>query len=333
MAARLDDLTEALHAVVGRGRVRAGAPLGPLTTLRVGGRADWIVDARTERELSGVLGVARRADLPVTVLGGGSNVLVSDAGVRGVVLRPRGATISQPAPGIVRAEAGVRLNGLIRWMIRRGLAGLEAWAGTPGAVGGAVCGNAHFGGRSIGEVVTAAGVCGPGARIVRASRKALGFGYGRSRLQATGEVLAWAEFAATEADPGALRAVARRSLSYRKATQPLSRPSAGCVFRNPPPDPDSRRDRVPPGTPRAAGALIDRAGLKGSAIGGARVSSTHANFILTREGARAADVLALIDRCRRAVSARYDVDLIPEIALLGEFDESASFASNSGPGR
>ena len=314
----VDEEVEAAFAgVLGERRVRRDEPLGPFTTFRVGGCADWFVDAGAEHEIAGVVGVARRLGLPVTVLGGGSNVLVADAGVRGLVVRVRRGPIDETAPGVVRASAGTTLNGLVRWMIHRELAGLEAWAGTPGTVGGAIHGNAHFRGRLISEVVTAVGLIGKDGAVVRTPRRAMDFGYDRSRLQRTGEVLVWAEFGVTRDKASDLRAEARASLRFRKRTQPLDAPSAGCVFQNPQPG----RDRVPAGLPCAAGALVDRAGLKGLSIGGARVSTTHANFIVTEPGASAGDVRALIDRCRTAVAAKYDVRLIPEIVFLGEFEQ------------
>jgi len=142
------------------------------------------------------------------------------------------------------------------------------------------------------------------------------FAYDRSRLQRTGEVLVSALFALTPAaDSGVLRATARRSLADRKRTQPLHLPSAGCVFRNP----DPAVDRVPDGIPASAGALVDRAGLKGFAIGGARVSPLHANFIVNEGGATASDIRRLIERCRDEVRTRFGVTLREEIRYLGEW--------------
>lgn len=317
---RADDLDRELRARLGAAldprRIRRAEPLAPLTTLRVGGRADWFLDSRSAREVAAAVAAARGLDLPVTLLGGGSNVLVADAGVRGLVVRFRHGEVAQTAPGVVRAAAGVTLNGLVRWTINRGLAGLEAWAGTPGTVGGAVCGNAHFRGRLIGERVEAVGLLGPGGER-RVPRERMGFGYDRSRVQESGEAVLWAEFAVARAPADDLRAEARSSLRFRKRTQPLAAPSAGCVFRNP----DPARVRLPAGAPPcAAGALIDGAGLKGRAVGGARVSHAHANFIVTEPGALARDVRTLIERCRVDVAARYGVTLVPEVVFLGERD-------------
>ena len=144
----------------------------------------------------------------------------------------------------------------------------------------------------------------------------MAFGYDRSRLQETGEILLSAVFRAAPGDPAALRATARESLAFRKRTQPLDTPSAGCIFRNPEPG----HDVLPEGMPWSAGALVDRAGLKGVALGGARVSPTHANFIVSDGTATAADVRALIERCRQAVRDQFGVELREEIVYLGHFD-------------
>jgi UDP-N-acetylmuramate dehydrogenase len=254
--------------------------------------------------------------VPVTLLGGGSNVLVSDGGVRGLVIRTRGGDIAALDDGRVRADAAVTVNWLVRWTISHGRAGLEAWAGTPGTIGGAIFGNAHFGGRLIGDLVIEVRLADAAGHVIDVPRADMAFAYDRSRLQRTREVLLSAVFAVSRADPTALRAIARDSLAFRKRTQPLDTPSAGCIFQNPDPD---RGDRVPAGLPWSAGALVDRAGLKGAAIGGARVSTAHGNFIVNEGGATAGDVRRLIELCRAAVRERFGVELRDEIVYLGEW--------------
>lgn len=308
-------ITETLTAILGPDRVRREAPLALLTTFRVGGPAEWLVETRSDDEVRAVVGLARREHVPLTILGGGSNVLVSDSGVRGIVMRPRGGEVANVAPDTVRAGAGITINGLVRWTIGRGLAGLEAWAGTPGTVGGAVCGNAHFQGRLISEQVLKVRVITPEGELAELDTSVMEFGYDRSRLQRTGEVLLSADFRVAAGDPVALRQTARESLSYRKQTQPLHAPSAGCVFQNP----DWPAERLPEEVPASAGALIDRAGLKGRRIGGASVSSIHANFIVNDGTASAADIRALIDECRSAVLDRFGIGLREEIVCLGVF--------------
>lgn len=306
---------DALHAAFG-GRVRADAALAPLTTFRVGGPADWLVETKSSDEIVQALQIARAADVRVTMLGGGSNVLVADAGIRGLVIRPRAGDILRVSDTRVRADAAVTINGLVRWTVVHGCAGLEAWAGTPGTVGGGIFGNAHFGGRQLSELVTEVRVLSPAGVASDIAHAAMGFGYDRSRLQTTGEILLSAVFRVSPGDPVALRATARESLAFRKRTQPLDSPSAGCVFQNPTPEADA----VPDGIPWSAGALIDRAGLKGATSGGARVSPAHGNFIVNDGTATARDIRTLINRCRTTVRERFGVELREEIVYLGSFE-------------
>jgi UDP-N-acetylmuramate dehydrogenase len=298
-------------------RLRFDVPMSSCTTFRVGGPADWFVEPRSSEETVVALRLAAEAGVRVTVLGGGSNVLVSDAGLRGLVIRSRGGTTRRIDEARVEADAGVTVNGLVRWTISEGLGGLAAWAGTPGTIGGAVYGNAHYGGGLIGEMVETVTLVSRDGVLSSVRGEDMEFGYDRSRLQRTGEVLLSAVFRLEPGhDSGELRAIARRSLAQRKLTQPLQMPSAGCIFQNP----DPARDALPEGVPASAGALIDRAGLKGAAVGGARVSTVHANFIVNEGGATASEVMALLRLCRRRVLERYGVDLRPEVVLLGEFD-------------
>jgi len=312
----MDDFFQRLRETFGD-RARCDAPLAPLTTFRVGGPADWLVEPKTSDEIVAALKLAFEAGVAVTMLGGGSNVLVSDEGVRGLVIRPRGGQISRIDGTRIRADAAVTINGLVRWTINHGCAGLEAWAGTPGTVGGGIHGNAHFGGRLIGDLVADVRVASRNGTTSDVARDAMGFAYDRSRLQESGEVLLSVVFRVSAGDPAALRAAARESLAFRKRTQPLDSPSAGCIFQNPEPG----RDSVPDGIPWSAGALVDRAGLKGIALGGARVSPAHGNFIVNDGSATARDIRQLITRCRDGVRARFGVVLREEIVYLGNFDD------------
>ncbi len=296
-------------------RLQTRAPLARLTTFRVGGPADWLIETRTADEIEAALSVARAEQVPVTLLGGGSNVLIADAGIRGLVIRIRGGEVQAIDEGRIRADAAITINGLVRWTINHGRAGLESWAGTPGTVGGAIFGNAHFGGRLIGDLVSEVRLVSPAGTVIDVPAPDMSFGYDRSRLQQSREVLLSAVFRVSTGEPAALRVIARQSLAFRKRTQPLDTPSAGCVFQNPEPG----RDTVPDGIPWSAGALVDRAGLKGVANGGARVSPTHGNFIVNEGAATAAGIRALIDRCKRDVRDRFGVELREEIVYLGDF--------------
>lgn len=299
--------------------VSTDVPLAPLTTFRLGGTADLLVTVKSEEDAVAVAACALATDVPIVALGGGSNVLVSDAGVRGLVLRFHGGSIQPDGTGAVRAGAGVTINSLVRWLIGRGLAGLEAWAGTPGTVGGAIFGNAHFQGRLISESVIDVRLLRPDGTLADIPASAMDFGYDYSRLHATGELVVSARFAVTPDTPERLRAVARESLAFRKRTQPLHMASAGCIFQNPGPD-----EPMPDGIPRSAGALIDHAGMKGRQVGAAMVSPVHANFIVADGPTTARDVDALIEQCRKAVATRFGVLLRDEIVRLGEWTTDAT---------
>lgn len=316
-----------LRARFGAERVAMTVPLAPLTTFKVGGPADWLLETTSADEITAALKIAHAAGVPVTLLGGGSNVLISDAGIRGLVIRTRGGQVDSCSEGRVRADAAVTINGLVRWTINRGFAGLEAWAGTPGTVGGGIFGNAHFAGRLLGDLVESVRLAARDGSSRDVPRQEMEFGYDRSRLQRTGEVLLSAVFVVSPGDPANLRESARQSLAFRKRTQPLDTPSAGCIFMNP----DPNRDRLPDGVPASAGALIDRAGVKGAALGRARVSDAHGNFIINDGGATARDIRALIELCRGRVLERFGVTLKEEIVYLGEFDAGTATSGPKGP--
>ena len=289
--------------------------LAELTTFGIGGPADALVEVSGADAAVVACLQLRRDGTPITFLGGGSNALVSDAGVRGAVVRFHGGQVSREASDVVRACGGVSVNGLVRWCIGHGLGGFEAWAGTPGTLGGAVYGNAHFQGRLMSEVVSRACLLTPAGDTVIEPVERLGFAYDVSRLQTSGEALLWVEIRVHEADPAVLRATAKESLTFRKRTQPLALPSAGCIFQNP----EDQRDLLPEGVPCSAGALIDRVGLKGEKRGGARISQVHANFFVNEGGASAADLVTLIDEARRRVKDTFGIELREEIVRLGEF--------------
>jgi UDP-N-acetylmuramate dehydrogenase len=307
------DFDRELRALLPEGSVQRNAPLAPYTTFKVGGPADWLVHAQRAEQVSAVVTAARRGGVPVLVLGGGSNVLIADGGIRGVVVRMHGGDVRSVGDDRIRADAGLTINGLVRWTINRGISGVEMWAGTPGTVGGAIHGNAHFRGRLIGELIIEVELLTRDGRILPTPVGEMEFGYDRSRLQRSGEIALSADFRVGRGEPAVLRATARESLAYRKRTQPLESASAGCIFQNP----DIATDVVPDGIPPSAGALVDRAGLKGSRQGGARVSPTHGNFIVNEGSASADDIRRLIERCRAGVLERFGVALRDEVVYLG----------------
>ena len=215
----MTSFVEAMREAFGD-RFRSNVALAPLTTFRVGGAAEWLLETRSGGELVTALKIAHGAAVPITVLGGGSNVLVADRGVRGLVLQPRGGDISVAEDTGVQADAAVTINGLVRWTINHGRAGLEAWAGTPGTVGGAIFGNAHFGGRLIGELVASVRLASRDGSTDDVAAAEMAFGYDRSRLQDTGEILLSAVFRVSPGDPTSLRATTGVPAKYASVTAP-----------------------------------------------------------------------------------------------------------------
>jgi UDP-N-acetylmuramate dehydrogenase len=281
------------------------APLAMLTTLRVGGSAEHLVTVEDEAALQHVAAVCRRHGAPLTVLGRGSNVLVADEGLPGVVVRLgtglRGVVIDGPTVVCGGAEP---LPSVAVTTARAGLAGFAWGAAVPGTVGGGVRMNAGAHGADMAASVVSARVLDPTSGAVEDwSADRLAFGYRHSALPAGAVVLA-ATLHLTRADPTEVLAEIDAIRRWRREHQPLERPSCGSVFTNP--DGDS------------AGALIERAGLKGERVGGAEVSHTHANFIVTEPGATAADVAALIARVQARVHEVHGVQLTPEVVRLGD---------------
>jgi UDP-N-acetylmuramate dehydrogenase len=288
------------------GQVRRDEPLARHVTFRIGGPADVLVLPRTLADLARVAAWLAREGERAVVLGRGSNVLIADRGVRGVVVKTgRGQEgLRFEHPRLV-AECGVSMPYLARQAALRGLSGLEFAGGIPGSVGGAVVMNAGAHGRCTADVVRSVRVVRLGGETVWPVSE-LAYAYRESRLQHEDAVVLEAEFALIPEDPA--RTVSRLDewLRHRSDTQPLGPPSSGCVFRNPPGD--------------YAGRLIDHAGAKTMRVGGAVVSDRHANYILNLGGASASEVCALIERVRERVRARFGVALETEVKLLGEFD-------------
>jgi UDP-N-acetylmuramate--L-alanine ligase/UDP-N-acetylenolpyruvoylglucosamine reductase len=280
--------------------VRWDEPLGPRTTFGVGGSADLWLEIGSEQDLAAVYRWAFERGVPRRVFGGGSNVLASDLGVRGAVLRLAGAEFRRLdfADGIVRVGAAVPLARLTAWAAEKGLAGLEFLHGIPGTAGGAVRGNAGAWGHAIGERVAWLRVlASAGLKTLDAS--ALDFGYRSCPALHWFPVLE----AGLRVEPGARATIeaAMAAGDERRAWMRGLR-CAGSVFKNPP--------------GHAAGRLIEQAGLKGRAVGSARISERHANVIVAGPGACASDVLALIELTRRAVRDRTGINLELEVALL-----------------
>lgn len=284
------------------GEIRWHEPLAPLTSLHVGGPADVIVIPSDVDDVIRVIRGARMSHIPLMVLGG-TNVLIRDKGIRGIVMHLKHLThIQEEADHLVYAQAGVRLPRLMQFALGRKLSGMEWAAGIPGTVGGGVVMNA---GTRLGEMqdvlhaVDFVSINGKRKRITAAT---LTFLYRKTRLPKGIVVGAWLQL--TSAAKATIQSATKQYLQYRKATQPLTLPNAGSVFKNP--------------TGDSAGRLIEAAGLKGLRIGDAEVSTKHANFIVNRGGATAEHVLTLVRKVQDSVERKFCVRLQLEWKVVGE---------------
>ncbi len=285
-------------------QVRKSVPLLPLTSFRIGGPAHLFLVPRTLKALEQTISYLSNRSISYKVLGQGSNLLISDKGVKVVMSLAALNRIHSP-PGhpfkTVSVEAGCRLKSLISWSTRNGLCGLENLSGIPASVGGAISMNAGTNKCSMAEAIDAVQFTGPdGSCWFR--RDQLQFDYRSFRLPDKALISA-ARIQLGKSSPDQIRRNVRKVMCKRRTTQPIGKPSAGCVFRNPPGD--------------SAGKLIDQCGLKGLRIGDAEVSKKHANFIVNRGKASAIQVMDLLEIIRERVKKETDVELVPEVSIWG----------------
>jgi len=290
------------------GRVSRGVPMSRLTTFRVGGPADALVTPASPEEVAAILRWTRRWQVPVVVMGAGSNILVRDGGIRGLVLRvgpPMDRWEARDQGETIRlvAQAGLPLRRLIREGVRRGWGGISFLVGIPGTLGGAVAMNAGTREGCVADLVEEVTCVSPDGEKVAWGHRELAFSYRRLDLPA-GAVIVEAALRLPKGGQPDIRAGLRQRMLQRRQSQPLGLPSAGSVFRNPPGD--------------FAGRIIDGLGLKGLRCGGARVSPRHANFIVNEGGANARDVLRLIREVRQRVAYETGIQLELEIRVVGE---------------
>ena len=306
------------------GVVTEKEPLAPHASYGVGGSARWFARPRTREQLAGLVSCCRDMGVDLQVLGLGANLLISDDGVNGMVVRLNSPAFREvdwgndtnggasPDPGAgrrgaqdddvaVTAGGGADMSRLALDAVRHGLTGLECMAGIPGTLGGIIRMNA--GGRfgDISGVVRDITVLDLSGRVRKLPREQVGFRYRGSNLEDV--IICSATLILKRGDPNQIRERFLEIWEYKRRSQPLAEFSAGCVFKNPP--------------GRSAGELIDRAGLKGRRVGGASVSDHHANFIVAQEGATAGDILTLIALIRRTVAERFGVELELEIEVWG----------------
>lgn len=300
-----DDVVAKLNNAVDAARIKMHEPMSLHTTFKIGGPADCLVMPATIQEVAAALSVARQYRLPVTVLGNGSNVLVLDKGIRGLVIKigEHLAEIKQNG-SVIAAGAGALLADVSRFAAGAGLAGMEFAVGIPGSIGGAVFMNAGaYEGEMRYVVQSVNAVCTDGA-IKRLDHKQIDFGYRHSVFQDNHCIICEVELALRPDDP---RVIANKMIDFtdrRESKQPLSMPSAGSTFKRPP--------------GYFAGTLIEQTGLKGLTLGGAQISEKHAGFVVNAGSATASDVLNLIKEVQRKVYNKFGVMLHPEVRVIGE---------------
>ncbi len=294
------------------------APLSKKGYWRVGGPADLMVDVNDESQLATVMDT----DLPVTVLGNGSNLLVADSGIRGIVIRLRGTfralafkdpSVPSGLTDTLNSESGLAVVGagmmnavLLNKLDKMGVAGLGCLAGVPGTVGGAIRMNAGTRLGEIGSKVAFVRIMLPNGDIKNLTADALGFRYRWASLP-NGAVVTRVGLFVSKDGYDVERESIREHLEYRKGSQPLDQPSCGSTFKNPPGD--------------AAGRLIDAAGLKGAIEGGAKISEKHANFFVNTGNATAMDLYRLIKRAQDTVAEQFGIKLEPEVHVVGDWPE------------
>ncbi|MDB9426096.1 UDP-N-acetylmuramate dehydrogenase [Microcystis aeruginosa CS-564/01] len=289
--------------------IKTSVSLADFTSYRVGGRAQWYAEPVNLEELREVFAWWQSQDLPLTVLGAGSNLLISDRGLPGLVLNTRHLRSSRfdAETATITAAAGEPLPKIAWRAAKRGWRGLEWAVGIPGTVGGAVVMNAGAHTSCVADRLVRALVLNPDGQLETLSKEDLNYSYRSSSLQGDQCLVIEATFQLEATDNREeIMTITTHNLRHRKSTQPYDRPSCGSVFRNP--------------KPQYAGALIEEMGLKGYQIGGAQVSELHANFILNIGSAKASDILRLIRHVQEQVFDRWSLWLEPEVKVLGEFD-------------
>jgi UDP-N-acetylmuramate dehydrogenase len=281
--------------------VRRDEPLAPHTWFRLGGPAEYFAEPQTADQLEALVRRCYETQTPVRLLGGGSNILVRDEGVPGVVIQLSAPAFTELSihHQTVTAGGGAKLGHAISLSVREGLAGLEALVGIPGTIGGALHGNAGSHGGDIGQWTCRAKVMTRRGETIERQREELVFAYRESSLDEL--VIISAQFELEQDNPEELTKRMQKQWIIKKANQPLGHQSAGCIFKNP--------------RGMSAGMLIDQAGLKNTRYGQAEVSDRHANFIIADQGATSQDVLKLIEVVRERVSERLGIELETEIEI------------------
>jgi UDP-N-acetylmuramate dehydrogenase len=285
-----------------KGKVRLREPLKGHTTFKIGGPAKYFIEPKDVADLKLLLGLAKGRNLPVFMIGAGSNILAGDKGINALVVKlnsPYFKKIDFKAVSFT-VSSGCLLSRVINYSKNRGVSSLECLSGIPGTIGGALAMNAGIAGKNIGDLVEEVTIMDYNGKIKSLKKTQIKFGYRNSSLAKS--VILSARFSCRHKKKQEIEASIREAFDWRRQKQELSLPSAGCVFKN------------PSGTV-TAGKLIDLAGLKGKRIGDACISSKHANFIVNAGAASGKDVLALMRAIKRRVKDKFNIDLQPEIKI------------------
>jgi len=278
-------------------------PLSRWTTWKVGGPAEYLVFPNTVEKVALVIKVAKNNNIPIIVLGNGSNVLVKDSGIKGIVIKTSKLQKSEIKGKSIFAEAGVIMPTLAKYALQNSLTGLEFSAGIPASFGGAILMNAGAWGKSIGEMVEEVTIVDMEGKIKTLSKKDMVFKYRESSFKREAQVIVAASIQLDQGDPVKIKDLMNLHQKNRLDKQPLRLPNAGSVFKNP--------------DGYTAGYLIDSVGLKGFSIGGAQISDKHANFIVNTGNAKAEEILNLMEKTIQCVEKVYGIHLEPEVNILG----------------
>lgn len=322
-----------LLKILGERRILHNEPLFKYSSLHIGGPADLFYKAQSKEELIKAISSAKDIKIPYFVIGGGTNLLISDLGFRGIVIKNETKNIklvgikgekkgreTRLQTVFLEAESGVGVNRLVRFTLDQGLSGLESFLGQPGTVGGAIFMNAHNMKmkKYFGDAIFSSEIFTMDREIKKVSRSYFKFGYDKSIIQKTGEIVLSVILDLQVSDKKLLWLKAQNTYNYRQKTHPQGVFSSGCTFRN-----IEKSQAVRLATPSytcSAGFLLERVGLKGKIIGKARFSDRHANFIIHNGGVKASEVVELIKLAKSKVKEKFGINLMEEIVKIGDFN-------------
>lgn len=300
-------------------QLQTNVPLKNHTYFKIGGPADLFYPAKTQKQLIQAVKLATQNQVPFQVLGSGSNILVTDKGFRGLIIKNKTTKITSSKPPqspytLIRAQSGLPTNKLIQYTMKGGLKGLASFLGLPGTIGGAIYNNSHHLDKLIGDYVQKVKVITPSQTIKTYTQKQMNFAYDYSILHQTKDIVLSATFKLKKGNSKNLAQQGKKAVQRRASTQPLGKPSSGCIFQNITAQ-QAKKLNLPT---QSTGYLIDQAGLKGKSIGGAKISTKHANFIVNQNNATYQDVQKLIQLIKQKIKQKYHLTPKLEIFILGQ---------------